>query len=350
MKLRKAIILPAILLAAALLFAGAGTAKAEDLDLSKTVSLTVNAGPESMTDLLEAQKSGKVTVALYKVADAKDDGADGVAFTPKSGVKFSSAIDSYEAMQKLDNSAWLTLAQDAARSVIKPDKELLEPEKDLTKLTSGLYLVIAYGTDLSKKQYAVWNNDDLTTKANIGNDTYTWYPELVALPSTVSEMGADGTHEVVTTAGDWQYSITATLKPAVGDQFGDLSITKVLPTYETTTPVTFVFSVKATVEGQEDPVFDDVCSLTFDSNGRKTYRILNRIPVGAEVTVTEEYAGTRYKIKEDDQKTKTGTIISRDEGVLELTFENTYTPDDIVGYGILNEFTHGENGWVVNQN
>ena len=346
MKLRRRIILPAVLLTAVLLIAGAGTVKAEDLDLNKTISLTVNPGPASMPELT----SENVTIDLYKVADAKTDGAGGVAFTPKSGVTFSSAVDTYEAMQKLDNSAWLTLAQDAARSVIRPEKTLLDPEKDLTKLTSGLYLVIAHGTDLTKDQYASWNNNDLTTKANVGSSTYTWYPELIALPSTVSEMGASGTHEVITTAGEWQYTITAALKPAIGDQFGDLYITKVLPTYETTTPATFVFSVKATVDGQTEPVFDDVCSLTFDSNGSKTYRILNRIPVGAKVTVTEEYAGTRYKIKDDAQKTKTDTIISRDAGVLELTFENTYTPDDVVGYGILNEFTHGENGWVVNQN
>ena len=347
MKLRRRIILPAVLLAAVLLIAGAGTVKAEDLDLNKTISLTVNPGPASMPELT----SENVTIDLYKVADAKADGAGGVAFTPKSGVTFSSAVDTYEAMQKLDNTAWMTLAQDAARSVLKPAQTLQEPEKDLTKLTSGLYLVIAHGTDLTKEHYASWSSEDhLTTKANVGSNNYTWYPELIALPSTVSEMGAEGTHEVITTAGEWQYTITATLKPAVGDQFGDLYITKVLPTYETTTPATFVFSVKATVDGQTEPVFDDVCSLTFDSNGSKTYRILNRIPVGATVTVTEEYAGTRYAVKDTTKKTQTGTVISRDEGVLELSFENTYSPDDVVGYGILNEFTHGENGWVVNQN
>ncbi len=355
MKLRKAIILPAIMLAAALLFAGAGTAKAENLDLSKTVSLTVNAGPASMDELLSAQKSGKVVVDLYKVADAKEDGAGGVAFTPKTGVTFSSPIDTYEAMGKLDNSAWMTLAQDAARSVLGAATLPVKAEDPtkLNQLSSGLYLVVPHDANLSLNQYKNEKDGVITTKANVGNDTYTWYPELVALPSTVSEMGADGTHQVVTTAGDWQYSITATLKPAVGDQFGDLYITKVLPTYETTTPVTFVFSVKAEVGTGEEKqtVYDDVCSLTFDSNGQKTYRILNRIPVGAKVTVTEEYAGTRYKIKDDAKKTQTDTIISRDTGVLELTFENTYTPKEpSVGYGILNEFTYGENGWVVNQN
>ena len=342
MKLRKAIILPAIMLASVLLFAGAGMAKADELDLKRTISLKVNAGPASMTELTNEN----VAIDVYKVADAKNDPVGDVAFTPVNGVTFSKPVDSHAALGALDNADWQTLAQDAAKKIVGVSNSPVQPEKDLTKLSSGLYLIVPQGTTGTD------SSGNLTTSIVIGDFTYTWLPELVALPTTVSEMGADGEHTVADSSGDWQYSITATLKPSSEnlDEFGDLYITKVLPTYETTTPVTFVFSVIANVEGQEDPVFDDVCSLTFDSNGSKTYQILNRIPVGAEVTVTEVYAGTRYAIKSDKDKTQTGTIIAKDEGTLELTFENTYNPDHLVGYGILNEFTHGENGWVVNQN
>ncbi len=343
MKLKKAIILPAIMLAAALLFAGAGTAKAETLDLKKTISLKVNPGPASMTELT----ADNVTVAVYKVADAKEDGAGGIAFTASSGVTFSKPVDTYEAMQALDNAAWQTLAQDAAK-VVLGESSPIKAEADMTKLSSGLYLVVAYGTS-SGLVTGTDANGNLTTSAVIGDYTYSWLPSLVALPTTVAEMGPDG-ETPNTSTGDWQYSITATLKPSAvenADEFGDLYITKVLPIYESTSEVTFVFSIVATVEGQEEPVYDDVCSLTFDSNGQKTYRILDKIPVGAKVTVTEVYAGTRYQV--DGTAVQTVTMNPGNNGVLEVTFRNRYLPIHHHGNGILNEFSY-DNGWHLTQN
>lgn len=338
MKLRKAIILPAIMLASVLLFAGAGMAKADELDLKRTISLKVNAGPASMKELT----NDKVTIDVYKVADAKNDPVGDVAFTPVSGVTFSKPVDTHAALDALDNADWQTLAQDAAKKIVGASNSPVQPEKDLTKLSSGLYLIVPQGTTGTD------SSGNLTTSIVIGDFTYTWLPELVALPTTVAEMGADGEHTVADSSGDWQYSITATLKPSAvenGDEFGDLYITKVLPVYEMTTPVTFVFNVTAEYEGAT--VYEDVCSLTFEKNGEQTYKILDRIPIGAEVTVKEVYAGIRYQIDGEDTDTKTETITSENNGVLELTFENDYmgpVPPHISGYGILNEFSY-DNGW-----
>ena len=347
---RKTMVLPAVLLTAALLLAGAGQAAAEAPDPDRPVSLTVCPGPDTMTALSEAAENGAVTVDVYRTADLKPDGAGGITFVPADGVTFSRALDSHEVLEKLDLSAWMQLAQDAAESILIPEQPPVDPEQDLTSLDSGLYLLVAHSTDLSGKQYVSRDvSNALITTAEADGNTYAWYPELIVLPSTVPETGAEGIRVPVSTAGDWQYSITAVLKPSVSARFGDLCITKILPVYETTTPATFVFRVQAVMGGEEEEqiVYDDVCSLTFDSAGRKTYRIAGRIPVGASVTVTEIYAGAGYSLKAAAGSSQTLTIAPPELETAEAVFENAYDAEHVNGYGILNQFRYSDGGWTL---
>ncbi len=337
-----------VLLAAVLVFLGTFAARAESLDLNKTVALTVKPGPEAMTDLANAD----VTVDLYKVADASasTDGSSYYTFAVKEGVTLSKKIATYEDLAALTNDDWGVLAQDAAKSVLLDAKgevrteAALKAEADPSALSAGLYLVIAHSKDAPLSAYVHTDGTTVTTTASSPSYLYTWAPELIALPSTVAEMGTDGTYSEVTTAGgDWKYEITAMLKPSQEEAMGDLLIHKTLTNYHAGSPVTFVFLVVATVGNTV--VFEEVASLTFNGPGTQTYTFTGKIPVGAEVTVTEIYSGAGYKRTSDEKvvvtmdKQADGTVSA------EVSFTNTYNGENKQGFGILNEFKYTAGDW-----
>ncbi len=337
----------AVLLAAATIFAGTFAAHAEDLNLDRTVALTIQPGPDGMEDLANAD----VTVDLYKVADAVEstDGTSSYTFAVDKGVTLSKEIATYDNLAALSNEDWRTLAQDAAKSVLlDADGGVLEApalavETNPKELTAGLYLVIAHQTGAPLSAYVHSDGTTVTTTANSSSYIYSWLPELVALPSTVDEI-SEGV-EVNTAGGDWKYDITAVLKPSQRTASGDLHIHKTLSNYNVGSPVTFVFSITATLE--EKVVFEDVASLTFSQAGTQTYTIVGKIPVGAQVTVTEIYSGAGYAISGASEATV--TMSEQEDGSVsaEVSFTNDYNGENKVGYGILNKFTYGEDGWQL---
>ena len=296
MKKRWLKMLPVLLLLAVLTIVSAAGASAESLDLERKVTLTVNPGPssEEMKDLSNAD----VQVDLYKIADAEADFEHGSTYTFSvlEGVTLSKNIGTYEDLLALTNEDWQTLSQDAAKSVLLDGSAVretpaltaaasLKGEGMTADLESGLYLVIARDATLTTKQYVLTEDGKVTTIANSNEYVYTWAPELIALPTTVKEMGTDGERGDVSTAGgDWKYDVKATLKPTQDVRFGDLDIVKNLVNYDNATPATFVFSVVATLRGEK--VYDDVVSLTFTSAGSETYELIEKLPVG-EYTLRE---------------------------------------------------------------
>lgn len=347
-----AVLLLAVAVAISVPAVRAGAADPERLDLEKTVSLTVKPDPADFLEDLD----GNVQVDVYKIAAAVPDGEhkSSFVFEPVSA-EIDPALATYDAMAAAD---WAALAQEMAEAVLLKDgaaaeQPALTPETDLTALAAGLYLVIAHTPGADPADYVV-TGDTLTTVALSDLYEYTYSPELIVVPSTAGDNPAldeDGNPMEVTTAGgDWYYAINATLKPSRANRFGDLVINKTVQVYENSSPVTFAYRVVATVDGEV--VFDDYTSITWPQE--TSVSILGKIPVGASVTVTEDYPGAGYVPV--GSTTATTTIVApvdangEEQAPASVSFVNTYNNTNTSGYGIRNEFTYSEetDEWIWN--
>ncbi len=213
---------------------------------------------------------------------------------------------------------------------------------DGTPLGSGLYLLIARGSDVEDYVRMVADdagNETVVTVAQSERHVYTFAPELVALPGKAADdSGAVNTAN----PGEWLYDLTVQMKPEQSLRMGQLEIVKTLLSYETSAPATFVFHVEAVLDGEK--VYDQVVSATFTAAGEERI-LIDDIPVGAEVTVTEVYSGASYELTTDGTQR---TVIAA-EDTAEVGFTNTYNRKKRTGYGITNHFTYGEDGWQWEQ-
>ena len=336
---------------------------AEPLDLTKPVKVTFTGGP---SDYVEDINSAGITIDLYKIATAvketdvgQDSHGDMYVFSVDSAYSSLGIPTSYAEMNTAD---WSSLAQSTAKAVLLRGGKPIETAPlgaitDTSALTAGLYLVVPHGTKLTTPdKYVVMDGNSLTTIVNSDVYVYSYYPELLAVPSTLSSMGIDkGTsvdrdafedpagnqHEGASTAGEWQYSISALLKPTREYRFGDLVINKTLESWESSGPATFVFSVVA--ESNDKEVYNNVVSLTFNSAGSKSYTITGEIPVGAQVTVEEIYSGAGYELT--SRKIQDTTINPPGKDAASVSFSNKFTDNSLVtGYGVENTFKLKEDG------
>ena len=333
--------LTALLLAMALLLTlpvlTAQTAKA--VDLSKECKLTVIAANFDK----ELNDAG-MQVDFYKVADAVADSTyDTYSYSVADGVKLSADISNYEGLSALSNGDWQTLAQDAAKSVLL-DGATVTKYEDGEHLPCGLYLIIAHGKDPAEGYVNTNDKGQIVTVINSGGYAYSILPELVSLPSTRENVTTVEGDDMTTASGEWVYDVTANLKPEQKERFGDLEIVKELTTYEDSSPVTFVFEILATMPETGETVYSDVVGLTFSKAGVRTAKIVDKIPVGANVTVTEVYNGSSYTVVGEDEKTT--VIVSKDQNPARVTFENEFNKGRRKGYGIVNHFSYVEDkGW-----
>lgn len=345
------------------------------VDLSRkcklTVSLTNN--PELAEDLKEAE----VVIDVYQVARAILLESGGAAY---DAFRFE-GMGAYTGLALTDEpvkeswSDWQAVAQEAACIVLGNLAENEVPdslgwvatlERDeageyaVSDLDAGLYLLIARGEGLTIDEYVTQlpeaqeeesgterQEGSIATVAYTDEYIYTFLPELVALPNKEAGPGnlagsADG--------GEWLYDFAIFMKPGREPRFGSLEIVKSLRTYETVEDAdhpedeeggteldaqraTFVFDVEATLRGRT--VYSNVMSLTFDRPGEKRILIENKIPVGAEVTVTEVYSGASYTMTAADWTTP--NVISATE-LASVTFTNDYNRSHNSGHGIINHF------------
>ena len=128
----------------------------------------------------------------------------------------------------------------------------------------------------------------------------------------------------------------------INSRNGSLKIFKLFESYEDHSPVNCVFRVTAVLD--DETIYDDTLSLQIDAAGMYELPIEN-IPVGAKVTVTEVYAGGSYKLNEGSETSQT-IVLSDDIKENVVTFANGYTGGGINGYGIVNTYTQGFNGWT----
>ena len=382
-------ILTLLMVAAMILSLPVISASADDLDLSREVKVTFTKGPSGFDDDID---NASVVVDLYKVASAileKDANPPQAShgsmyvFTDDIGIGVPT---SYAAMQSAD---WPALTQAAAKKVLLDGEgsplttaptvvDAIDETTAAAGIEAGLYLVVAHGSALATPdKYVKMVSGNVTTFARSDSYTYIYSPELIAIPSTLDEMGIDAgdhvdyntykdpegnVHQGTSTAGgNWQYTINALLKPTREDRLGNLKITKVIPAIDENGSATFVFHVHAAKGDPDKPnyfTYDVDVSLTLTAGKlQDTYEILHVIPVGATVTVTEKYDGTRFKADgatEQTDKIPPLTITNGQEAALSFTFENSYNGKIITGYGIENQFKCVPSGtgydWQFTQN
>ncbi len=348
-----------------------GAAPADPVDVEKECSVTVSpvdaSDPEKADYLADMEKT-HITLELYKIAGAeKVTGYDTYQFVPESAYG-GLAISDYSRLQELTVADWKALAQDAARIALAQDSSQspaasreIEGVADAVlsgqDVKAGLYLLVARDTNLTKEEYVktvqaetadgetVTEPEKLVTIANSNQYEYMFEPQLVALPT--KQPDASG---VISTAnpGPWLYEEHVYLKSGREPRYAPLEIVKTLRSWETVEgtiePVTFVFRVVATLEGEE--VFNEVTSLTFTEpgTGRTT---LERIPATATVTVTEIYNGLSYtqSVPSDNGPVVLDSISAETENT--ASFENVYNNTRTHCHGIWNKFVYNAEtgGW-----
>ena len=304
----------------------------------KDCSITISAN----NSVVEEETAGvTIPVRLYQVADVDASGR----FTSLDGFP-----DVNEPDRNQDGSVtaeeWKALA-DEAESALSEDAEpagevqlVMEPAPGgevsarpvtMEGLSVGMYLV-APG-----EVY----NDDYSVQ-------YTFEPYLTALPSSEYTLTGAGSDE-------WNYETEIGLKAEAVPQTGSLRIVKNLETYNASLgPVTCVFQVEGT--DRSGNLYSNVISAVLD--GMTGEAVLENIPAGMAVTVTEVYSGASYQLTDADGKT---AVIVSEEGIRQgvndgatasVSFTNDYDGGNRSGNGVVNHFEKDENDedvWIWTQ-
>ena len=299
------------------------------VDTDASCAMEINVGKNVGGNYTELS-TAPVTIDLYKVASVDVTGE----FTAEAGYE-TLAGDLAALDDKTTAEDWVTISA-AAKVLVEAEGSTLVPEKTVatangsvtvTGLETGLYLVDAQQTLTDYYQY------DFT-------------PYLISLPDNrYYTQGSDR----------WIYELTDDnaigLKPLKSDRYGDLIIEKFLDVYNATNPGgTFVFQIEGTKTdvdtGEEKVVISDVVSMTFNNPGTDRC-VIEDIPAGSEVTVTEVYSGGSYKLTSDGSSTVT-IVADEEEGApATVEFSNTYDDRHNGGTGLVNHFEYNTEtgGW-----
>ena len=264
-----------------------------------------------------------IPVKLYQVASVATDGSY-TALDAFKGLDFSKANSEATAQM------WSEMAQQASKMVTADTPaaaqiqiQKAEGQEHATGraegLSTGMYLVIA--ESVQSEQYV-----------------YDFIPYLVALPNNYYATTGDDT---------WVYDVDTELKPEQQEQFGSLIIDKTLTSYNATLAgAEFVFQVEAIKDGKK--VYSNVHTLSFDGTGTKSLQI-DRLPAGAQVTVTEVYSGASYQVTTSPKQTVTIIADGQDGSPVRVSFENEYDDHPNGGNSILNHFKYNNGAWDVEQ-
>lgn len=260
-----------------------------------------------------------VPISLYPVASVSRDGK----YTVLEGFQ---KVDLSTVSSETTAQAWADMAEQAAEAVkagnIAPAAKAelrKQPGQDKTSarvegLSPGMYLVSA--ASVKSAEYI-----------------YNFIPYLAALPNNnyYKEPGGDDT---------WIYDVETELKPEQAVRYGSIKIEKALPSYNATLGgAFFVFQVEAQKVGKK--VYSDVVSLSFDGPGVKALQV-DRIPAGAQVTVTEVYSGSAYLAVTDGPQTAVAVAEGEEGNPVLVHFENQYDPKPKSGSSIVNHFSYNK--------
>jgi len=265
-----------------------------------------------------------VKVDFYKVADVSAVGAYTVV-NGLCGPDMENSLDFTDLESDTTAADWREKAEIAKAAVeevqMQPTAscETKTGKAIVGDLSVGLYLVDAQQTESA---------------------TYTYHftPYLISLPNNYySAADAESVDE-------WVYDLIGenaiSLKTERVDRLGDLEITKELKVFnETVGGATFVFQIEATkVDAdteEEKVVYSDVVSMTFKNPGKDRI-VIEDIPAGSEVVVTEVYSGASYTLESD----KEVNVTIAAEETAAVSFSNTYDERLNGGYGVVNQFAY----------
>lgn len=359
----------ALTLALAFSVTGALESRAADpIDLDAECTLTVNGSV--LYELVEADYDGimtkpqnvTLTVDLYKVAEVSESGK----YTELTS-DFSSAEleDGTNLLTKLQGVTWKTTAEEwqemaaAAESVVKADgfsgtpvdktKTITEdspavtfgkanPDSTNTSVNPGLYLLVPGQVDTPFYTY----NLDAFLVALPGNE-YKWQQTA----DGVQGSGDDAWMDAVST------DITTKLKVERVNKEGELYISKSLTEFSGLpgSKVEAVFQIDImTLEGESEQRF---VSFYFDDTTESEPVLVPGIPAGADVTVTEVYAGAGYELADGSAEKwiieELPAVTEGENGGAQIAvFHNQPDGSATGGSGITNRFYY-ENGWKCEQ-
>ena len=246
---------------------------------------------------------------------------------------------------EIEGDGWEELAREAASAALNGETVLSpdaggEAGSTLTDLNPGLYLAVARGSELEDRvDYMTVGEDaegnqDIFTIAYTDAFTYRFRPQLFSLPAKEPENGTVSTAN----GGEWLYALNgAELKFEQEPRRTSLEIVKNLTRYAG--PAAFVFEVEAR-EG-DDVVYSDIITCSFDENAgnSRTVVLEDKIPVGADVTVTEVYSGASYSL--------TGVAAGPSDGIEKNPEGTIYTADLSSGRATITNISSGEPARVV---
>ncbi len=333
-----------------------GTAHA--VELGAACSLTVIVEPKELEG--GPQEVPDVVLDLYKVADAVPvEGQDVYSYSTDAELMAIYADLAFN--DAGTKEGWQELAQQAAHTTFNagnvPDATIETMDNDrltVANLGAGLYLMVARGRNLTAEEYVVRNttatededtdtDSRITTIAYSDSYVFSYEPQLVSLPTKEADAGGN---VMTSNDGEWIYNASAVLKPELSGRFAALRIDKELLSFHTGSPATFVFTVEATLQG--DTVYSNAVSMTFNGAGSQSELIVDKIPVGAEVTVTEAYSGVTYRATAGSQSVQTLTMnnVGVDEADFSniVSFRNEYDGTGKNGSAITNHFEYTDDG------
>lgn len=300
-----ALVLPALTLV--------NTQAADRIDTDRLCSLTVNVDTETTSgDFKEDLSQMAIPVALYKVADVDEVGN----YTELEGFQ-GLGLDNISASVTADQ--WLGMAEAAYGKIADDTQKAAEMTVTggtgtAKGLETGMYLVVPEETYSQDYSYI-----------------YTFTPYLTALPGNLYAQGGKD---------EWIYEPVIGLKVEREDLYGSLTIEKNLSNYnESLGSVDFVFQVEAVKN--DETVRSTVERIQFNGAGTQSVTV-DRIPAGAQVTVTEVYSGASYT--PEGAMTQEAVIVAQqlvEAGqavAARVSFTNKYDDRLIPGTGVVNRF------------
>lgn len=281
-----------------------------DCSIEFNLSKNVYGSGENATDFAELSTL-PIQVKLYKVATITETGA-------------YNAVTGFEELN-LDSISNETSAADWEEKAVKA-KEVIEKNTTSPTATAVLNGGTGKAEGLATGMYLI-----VPQEVQSPYYTYSFKENLISLPNNYYyTSGSDA----------WVYKLTGTnavgLKPDRQERKGSLEIIKTLESYnETSGGATFVFNVE--VKKLDGTVTNNVYKIAFDGKGSSS-RVIENLPAGATVTVTEVYSGANYSLTSANYQK---TVIIADETV-SVSFTNAHNGGQNCGSGIENHFYNNE--------
>ena len=361
----------ALTLALAFSVTGALESRAADpIDLDAECTLTVDGSvlyelvETDYDEIMTKPQNVTLTVDLYKVAEINESGG----YTALAQDFVGAVLDDENQtglLNALQGVTWKTTAEEwqemaaAAESVVKADGFSGTPVDETKTITEDSPAVTFGKVNIESTNRSVNPGLYLVVPGQVDTPFYTYNLDafLVALPGNNYKW--EETEDGVQGSGDdaWvdtvSTDITTELKVERVNKEGELYISKSLTEFSGLpgSKVETVFQIDImTLEGESEQRF---VSFYFDGTTESEPVLVPGIPAGADVTVTEVYAGAGYELADGSAEKwiieELPAVTEGENGGAQIAvFHNQPDGSATGGSGITNRFYY-ENGWKYEQ-